>query len=225
MLARLGFKAGTALGAPSNPNARTEPLAIAVKEDRGGVGMLTERKRKFRAEGRGAGEEEEGGTRAVEEGEYRGRMGRERAAQRVEGMCWGAMRVLEGIERPEEGGDRVPARTVNVLWRGLVRERRERERERRARDDLRRGLSWDDGAGGGDPEADEDDRRAWGDEEEEVEEEDGELEAFLGLEGKERLRRLVEHLRREHRYCFWCKFRYADEAMEGCPGVEEDDHD
>lgn len=58
-----------------------------------------------------------------------------------------------------------------------------------------------------------------------MEEEDEELDEFLSLEGKEKLRTLVEYLRQEHRYCFWCKFQYEDEKMEGCPGLEEDDHD
>ena len=64
-----------------------------------------------------------------------------------------------------------------------------------------------------------------GKEEEDVEEEDEELDAFLSLDGKERLRTLVEYLREQHQYCFWCKFKYDDETMEGCPGLEEDDHD
>ena len=76
-----------------------------------------------------------------------------------------------------------------------------------------------------DPEEDRDDRRALGKEEEEFDEEDEELEAFNALEPKERLRRLVEYLRDEYHYCFWCKFKYPDEGMEGCPGLTEDDHD
>lgn len=61
--------------------------------------------------------------------------------------------------------------------------------------------------------------------EEELEEEDEELEAFNMLEPGVRLGRLVEYLRGEFGYCFWCKFRYEDEGMEGCPGVAEEDHD
>ncbi len=217
MMAKLGFKPGAALGTSANPNARTEPLGISVKEDRGGVGMLNERKRKFREEAEGVEQK-----RRAEEGDYRERVGREREEKRVEGMFWGGMRVLEGLEQPE-GGDEVPAQKVNLLWRGLVRERWEKERERRARYDLHQSLSRS--AAYEDSEEDERDRRALGKEEEDVEEDDEELDEFLGLEGKERLRRLVEYLRQEHRYCFWCKFKYEDEKMDGCPGLEEDDHD
>ena len=217
MMAKLGFKPGAALGASSNPNARTEPLGISVKEDRGGVGMLNERKRKFRDEAERAGKKQK-----ADEGDYRERVSREREEQRVEGMFWGAMRVLEGLEQ-SEGGDRVPLQKVNLLWRGLVRERREKERERRARYDLHQSLSRS--VAYDNSEEDEQDRQALGREEEDVDKDDKELDEFLGLEGKERLRKLVEHLRQEHRYCFWCKYKYEDEEIEGCPGLEEDDHD
>lgn len=217
MMAKLGFKPGAALGASSNPNARTEPLSISVKEDRGGVGMQNEKKRKFREEAEGVEKKQK-----AEEGDYRERVGREREEKRVEGMFWGAMRVLEGLEQPE-GGDKVPVKKVNLLWRGLVRERREKEKERRARYDLHQSLSRS--AAYEDAEEDELDKQALGKEEEDVDEIDEELENFLGLEGKQRLRRLVEYLRQEHQYCFWCKFKYEDEKMDGCPGIEEDDHD
>lgn len=217
MMAKLGFKPGAALGASSNPNARTEPLSISVKEDRGGVGMQNEKKRKFREEAEGVEKKQK-----AEEGDYRERVGREREEKRVEGMFWGAMRVLEGLEQPE-GGDKVPVKKVNLLWRGLARERREKEKERRARYDLHQSLSRS--AAYEDAEEDELDKQALGKEEEDVDEIDEELENFLGLEGKQRLRRLVEYLRQEHQYCFWCKFKYEDEKMDGCPGIEEDDHD
>ena len=216
-MTKLGFKPGAALGVSSNPNARTEPLGISVKEDRGGVGMLNERKRKFRDEVERVDKKQK-----ADEGDYRERISREREEKRVEGMFWGAMRVLEGLEQ-SEGGDRVPSQKVNLLWRGLVRERREKERERRARYDLHQSLSKS--AAYDSFEEDEQDRQALGREEEDVDEDDKELDEFLGLEGKERLRRLVEYLRQEHRYCFWCKSKYKDEEMEGCPGLEENDHD
>ena len=217
MMAKLGFKPGAALGASSNLNTRTEPLSISVKEDRGGVGMQNEKKRKFREEAEGVEKKQK-----AEEGDYRERIGREREEKRVEGLFWGAMRVLEGLEQPEEG-DKVPVNKVNLLWRGLVRERRGKERERQARYDLHQSLSRS--AAYEDAEEDEVDKQALGKEEEDVDEDDEELDNFLGLEGKQRLRRLVECLRQEHQYCFWCKFKYEDEKMEGCPGLEEDDHD
>lgn len=229
-MAKLGFKPGNALGAPSNKNALIEPLGVAVKEDRGGVGMENERKRKFREE-----VETVEKVQKVEEEGYRERVGREREERRVEGLVQAAMRVAEGLEGEGvegcadegdvegRGSRKIPLKQVNVLWRGLVWQREEKERERRMRYDLHQSLSKN--ATYDDPEEDKQDRQAWGNEEEEVEEEDPELDEFNALEVTERLSRLVGYLREKHRYCFWCKFRYPNEEMEGCPGLEEDDHD
>ena len=220
MMAKLGFQPGSALGSATNSNARTEPLHIAVKEDKGGVGMENEKKRKFRAEAAAIETSEK--KQKAEEGDYRERVGREREEKRVEGQCWGAMRILEGLEQPE-GLEKVPLKKVNVLWRGLLRERELNEKARRMRYDLQQSLTKDNNYA--DPEEDEQDKQAVGKEEVDVEEEDEELDAFLVLEGKQRLKRLVEYLRAEHYYCLWCKCKYEDEKMDGCPGLEEDDHD
>ncbi len=48
MMAKMGFKPGAALGSKHNADARTEPIGINMKEDRGGIGLHTEKKRKFR---------------------------------------------------------------------------------------------------------------------------------------------------------------------------------
>lgn len=252
MLSKLGYTPGGTLGAKDNPHARKEPLELAVKEDRGGVGLDSERKRKFREEAEGEMERER-----VEEGGYRERVAKEREERRTEGLVRGAMGVLEGFEGEgdsaageledtnrrgigEAGEDPVvrqgvengigqrgkknkPTRQINVLWRGLVQQREEKERERRMRYDLHQSLSRN--MSYEDPEEDMHDRQALGTEEEELDEEDPELEEFNTLEPAERLRRLVEYLRNKYHYCFWCKFRYQDEEMEGCPGLTEDDHD
>ncbi|KAJ2997968.1 hypothetical protein NUW58_g473 [Xylaria curta] len=60
---------------------------------------------------------------------------------------------------------------------------------------------------------------------EDLDEEDPELDEFNALEADDRLRRLVEFLRKTYNYCFWCKFEYPDDKMEGCPGLTEEDHD
>lgn len=43
----------------------------------------------------------------------------------------------------------------------------------------------------------------------------------------ERLSRVLQYLRDEHHYCFWCgtQYRSADEMAEECPGPDEDMHD
>jgi len=243
MMAKMGFKPGVALGSKSNVDARTEPIGISMKEDRGGIGLDTEKKRKFREE-----VEREGKRVKAEEGEYRERVRREREEVRLEGMVGAAMRVAERMdgEREEEkdikagvseGGEDIkktkistkPLKQINVLWRGLVRKREEKERDRRMRYDLQQSLSrlptYDD------PDEDKDDKRALGKDkiqhvlEEDLEEEDPELDEFNALDSAERLSKLVNHLRQEYNYCFFCKYTYPDKEMEGCPGLTEEDHD
>ncbi|KAL8714923.1 MAG: hypothetical protein Q9220_001436 [cf. Caloplaca sp. 1 TL-2023] len=235
MMAKLGFKAGSALGRKGNENARTEPLGVVVKEGRAGVGMDGERKRKFREEAEGVVGEETVKKRETE-GEFRDRQGREQEEKRAEALCWAAMRVLEGFEgegEPDGGsknsaGDEskkmtsLPRPHINVLWRGLIKDRQQRERERRMRYDLQQSLSRN--VAYDDPEENKQDRQAWGTEEEDVEEEDPELEAFNALGAAERLQKMVVCLRDKWRYCFWCKSQYPDRAMEGCPGLGEDEH-
>lgn len=245
MMAKMGFKPGTALGSRENDSARTEPIGISMKEDRGGIGLDAERKRKFREE-----VEKEGKRAKAEEGDYRERVRREREEVRLEGMVGAAMRVAERMdaEREEQkaadAGTDVdesaddskkpkistkPLKSINILWRGLVRRREEKERDRRMRYDLQQSLSrlptYDDAN------EDADDKKALGKEPaqymlvEDLEEEDPELDEFNALDPAERLEKLVQHLRQEYHYCFWCKFTYPDEEMEGCPGLTEEDHD
>ncbi|CAD6448186.1 c4dbfed9-593e-4bc1-9674-c5fd152451c0 [Sclerotinia trifoliorum] len=104
-----------------------------------------------------------------------------------------------------------------------------RKRDRRMRYDLQQSLSrlptYDD------EDEDKDDKRALGKDRiqhtivEDLEEEDPELDAFTLLEPAERLQKLVEHLRSEYNYCFFCKYTYPDDSMDGCPGLMEEDHD
>lgn len=242
MMAKMGFKPGVALGAKDNVGARTEPIGVSIKEDRGGIGLDAEKKRKFREE-----VEREGKRVKAEEGEYRERVRKEREDARLEGMVGAAMRVAERMhdEREEElvaaqkqdgEGEKKkraistkPLKSINVLWRGLVRKREEKERDRRMRYDLQQSLSrlptYED------EDEDKDDRKALGKDAvqhtlvEDLEEEDPELDAFIELEPAERLHKLVLHLREEHNYCFWCKYTYPDKEMDGCPGLTEEDHD
>ena len=253
MLAKMGFQAGSALGAKERIDVRLEPIGVAMKEDRGGIGLDGERKRKLR-------EETEGEAKRVkaEEGDFRERVAREREAERLERLVGAAMRVAERMDEEDatipagEGtkngvaaelapelaekvglppeadiktrtAAKVPTRQINVLWRGLTTQREQKERDRRMRHDLMQSLSRN--ASYNDATDQDQERLAFGQEEEEVEEEDPELEEFNALEPAERLRRLVEHLRERYHYCFWCKYRYEDDKMEGCPGLTEEDHD
>jgi len=237
MMAKMGFKPGAALGSKDNVDARIEPIGVSMKEDRGGIGLDTEKKRKFREE-----VEKEGKRVKAEEGDYRERFRREREEARLEGLVGAAMRVAERMNEekeeaeastPEDPKKRTistkPLKQINILWRGLVRRREEKERDRRMRYDLHQSLSrlptYDDA------DEDKEDKRALGKDRiqhtlvEDLEEEDPDLDAFNELDPAERLHKLVLHLREEYNYCFWCKFTYPDKDMEGCPGLTEEDHD
>lgn len=239
MMAKMGFQPGKALG--KGDEGRIEPIGISLKEDRGGIGLESEKKRKFR-------EEYEDGVKRVkaEEGEYRERVRREREEGRLESQVGAAMRIAERMANEKEEQESqgqpettqngkvrtittTPLKQINILWRGLVRRREEKERDRRMRYDLHQSLSrlptYDD------PTEDAEDKRALGKDKiqhtlvEDLEEEDPELDEFNSLEPAERLRRLIEYLRQEYNYCFYCKFTYPDKEMDGCPGLTEEDHD
>ncbi|KAL6239400.1 hypothetical protein BDW75DRAFT_198889 [Aspergillus navahoensis] len=282
MMAKLGFKPGQTLGKPteenkdknhSGPNAqsRTEPLNLIFKEDRGGIGLDSERKRKFREEA-----EEAAKKVKAEEGDYRERVRLERETKRTEAQIHAAQKVAERLdadengetslfsgsnaddkdkyegkgEKEREGSDEEatpnitktkasvrPTSQINVLYRGLVREREEKEHAIQTRHMLQTSLptsffpnprlpGYDDAT------LDREDHEALGGGrglstvlEQELEEEDPELDEFNALEPAERLKRLVQYLREKHYYCFWCKYRYETAEMEGCPGVTEEDHD
>ncbi|KAJ2973374.1 hypothetical protein NQ176_g6648 [Zarea fungicola] len=124
-----------------------------------------------------------------------------------------------------------PLKSISILYRGLVRHREEKERTRRMRYDLEQSLSqlptYQD-----EDEEDPDYKTALGKPAsavyttaEDLDEEDPELDEFNATDVRERLERLLKHLRQEHKYCFWCKMAYPDAEMDGCPGLTEEEHD
>ncbi|GAB7354037.1 hypothetical protein MBLNU459_g4620t1 [Dothideomycetes sp. NU459] len=239
LMAKLGYKGG-ALG--KGGDARTAPIELSMKDDRGGIGMDSEKKRKIREAMEAAQGKEK--RQKADEDEFVERTRREREQKRNEGQFIGAMKVAEKLDteaeedrqqqearergrEDTESGTRTAdssSQKVNILWRNLVRHREERDRERKLRHGMLLSLSRrprDE-----DPEEDSDDRIALGTEVEELEEqEDQELNHFNALEPAERLQKVVEYLRDTYHYCFWCKYRYPDAKMEGCPGRTEEDHD
>jgi Domain of unknown function (DUF4187)/G-patch domain len=224
-------------------HSRAEPLRLIVKEDRGGIGLDSEKKRKFRAE---ADEQIQKSARVkAEEGEYRERMRTEREERRLEAQVVGAQKVAEKLDTENEDRKKGKGKKVNILYRGLVREREDKEREKMVRAVFENSISTSSLASYfpkprlptyNDP-SDEDvnahhalqnteenitfvEQDAEGD----TIEEDEELNEFNVLPVSERLDRLVAYMRETYFYCFWCKHRY-DEGMEGCPGLTEEDHD
>ncbi|KAH9840484.1 G-patch domain protein [Teratosphaeria destructans] len=239
MMTKMGFKGG-ALG--KSEDARTQPIELLMKDDRGGIGMDSEKKRKIRE----AAEELEGQQKKqkVDFDAFRERNKHAEVDMRTEWQMWSAMRTLEGFDTgdldgkedgtsgSDEGGEQrqaakqgpksKPLRSANLLWRPLVKQRLERERDRRMRHDLDQSLSRN--TAYDDPDVDDDDKLALGTEVEELDEEDPDLDDYESLTTAERLEKIVTELRVKYHYCFWCKFRYPEAGMEGCPGESEDEH-
>ena len=242
MMAKLGFKQGSGLGPEGNVSGRLEPLGVEIKGDRGGVGLSSEQKRKIQVEA-------EAGAKKVraEQAGFRERLAQEKERTRMERLVEMAMRIAERMDQDKEPGlgrdgcrtaeegqqqeqkvspanaanTSKPAWQINVLWRGLVREREKAESQLRIRSVLQQGPSQHPHYGG---EEEKLDSVTFGWQEEDVEGEDPELDAFSALEPAERLQRLVEFLRDTYYYCFWCKCYYTSSEMDGCPGLSEDDH-
>ena len=226
MLSKLGYKPGTTLGATGNAGA-TEPIRLVMKEDKGGIGLDSDRKRKLK-------DVVESVAKKAKEDEidYRDRIRLEHLENRRAAQILAAQKVAEKFDTLVDEVDGVPAlmplKSINILWRGLARERMLREQERRMRHDLLQSSSRLPSYV--DHDEDEDDRRAIGGNanliaEEELEEDDSQLEEFNALPSEERLSKLVKYLRETHYYCFWCKHQYPDAEMDGCPGPTEEDHD
>ncbi|KAM3444109.1 hypothetical protein NHJ13734_001588 [Beauveria thailandica] len=252
MMARMGFTGG-GLGkktAEGVPQARTEPIHLSLKDDRGGVGMDTEKKRRFREAAEERGIAPDAKAPKLDPDEYRERVRKEREDSKLEKQFFAAQRMAERMaeeeagakddgseDSTEEDGKRgkrahVSAKTlrsVPILYRGLVRHREEKERVRRMRHDLEQSLSRLPAYEEDDDDADY--KTALGKPgtvytvAEDLDEEDAELDQFNALDVRERLERLLKHLREQHRYCFWCKMAYPDAEMDGCPGLTEEDHD
>ncbi|KAI9662483.1 MAG: hypothetical protein M1821_008650 [Bathelium mastoideum] len=237
ILAKLGYTSGP-LGAGGDANARTEPINLVMKEDKSGIGHESEAKRKFREEAEALNIDTK--KRKINEDEYQQRVSQERKEKRIEGQLWGAMKVAERLDEEvgqaekldgREQTEQRPAKSIPLVWRQLVKDRIEREREQRRQRSLHESLPQSRLPKLEDSDEDEDDKIALAREdksdifEAETEEEDPEFEEFIALDPESRLQNLIEYLRKKYQYCFWCKYQYPDEAMEGCPGLTEDEHD
>ncbi|TKX23520.1 hypothetical protein C1H76_4590 [Elsinoe australis] len=211
----------------------TEPIRVQIKANKHGIGHGGEEdpamKRAREALDR---EEERVKMLRSEMGGYRERNVKEGTEKRVEGQWWGAMRVCRTLaeqdaEREGKNGiEGVRPREVDVSWRMVLYQDLEDGREREKMREKKRRLERDD-------EVDVDDKVAMGETveslpglgEEEDPEEDEEMQDLLALSAEGKLMKTVLHLREKWWYCFWCKSRYDDKELDGCPGVTEEDHE
>ena len=286
MMAKMGFVAGQALGKKREPATEghggeasgrssddddkdrplTEPIRIHVKRDRAGIGAEEEKKEKEKEERKKAASNNT--SVEVDPYAYRDRIRLEREEGRLERQIHAAQVVAERLAQGDDDDDdddglpdtdERPLSDVNVLWRGMVKQRREKEHARallvksqKLLDSRLRGLgeaTTGKAAQTEDSDDEADDRAAKGtasrdsylttglshvvvDEDEDGDGEgaddgadDQELAEFDALPTQERLQQVVDWMRLNRRYCFWCKHRYPSDDLDGCPGPTEADHD
>lgn len=107
MMAKLGFKPGMTLGKQSEEGhgaGRKEPVKVVMKEDRGGIGIDLEKKRKLKEE-----YEKVEKKQKISEYDYRERMRADREEQRCESMVIGAQKVAERLDGEKEESEETEA--------------------------------------------------------------------------------------------------------------------
>lgn len=225
--------------------ARLEPIGIAVKKGRGGIGHEDETWRAAQANAKHDAAKAQ--QRDVDPAAYRERVALEKEEKRCEGLFYAAQKVCEkfdslvdfGLEEDEIGRERnVPLKAIPVVWRGAVRHREERARDARMKFDMLQSVERPRLPGASMKDMDDDDKVAFGLElpkirgaekdmfevEVEGDDEDSEQDGFDQQSFAERLHIAVAYLRQKHWYCFWCKYKYDNAEMEDCPGEDEECH-
>jgi hypothetical protein len=236
MMAKFGFKQGDTLG--KSEDARKEPIRVDMKGDRSGIGLESEKKRKFREQWEQA--EREAKRSKEEEGDYVEIRRLEAKEKKAERDLDSAQRTAERLteKEAEDKGTPQPAekpvQDVNVLWRSRARRRAVIMHEKQQRRELNNSIASRLPTLVADDEDEEDDSKvAQGQDlapfytslEEDLEDEDPELAEFESLPVAERLEKLLTFLRDKFHYCLYCGYQYPDAQLEGCPGLTEEDHD
>ncbi|KAG0219618.1 hypothetical protein B0O80DRAFT_496071 [Mortierella sp. GBAus27b] len=273
MLLKMGFQKGGTLGAPKpsdnagstsssagssslrqtlssdsdRPSALRAPIAIQMKQGRGGIGMESVRKRKAEEES----QRKEDQDRQVYDEGYRGQKGdafqldkRKRQLEAARAICM-RMDAKKAESRANQSGearygnlgrsntfwwiaDAVPDVILGTSMMGPGAEV--------VLDEGERDFEQDSGAQSPDDDQHQESREQkrikldpLEPEDEESEQEPpkwGERPEFASLEVPEKLGKVVSYLRLEHHYCFWCAAQYygLEDLAENCPGDAEDDH-
>ncbi|KAJ4352834.1 hypothetical protein N0V95_003881 [Ascochyta clinopodiicola] len=235
MMAKFGFKQGDTLG--KTEDARKAPIAVDVKADRGGIGLESEKKRKFREQWEEA--DRLAKRSKEEEGDYLEVRRQEQKEKKAERDLDNAQRTAERLydKDAEDKGTPEPSdkplKDVNVLWRSRARKRVETQQDKQQRRELNNSLASRLPTLADEGDEDNDSKVALGEDltpfyttlENDLEAEDPELADFEALPVTERLEKVLLYLRDKFHYCLYCGYQYPDAGLEGCPGVTEEDHD
>src|SRR5579871_4362106 len=145
MLAKLGYKPETTLG--KSQDAIKEPVKIEMKTNKGGIGFVSEtQKRQREAIDR---EAEQFKRAKLDLDGYREQMSKQREEERARHQVFRAQKVAEHLESgegPNDGEedkdqndyveqqtssevDKRCLKSIDVVWRGLIRRQREKDRD------------------------------------------------------------------------------------------------
>jgi len=235
MMAKFGFKQGDTLG--KSADARKTPIAVDIKADKGGIGLESEKKRKFRE----LWEEADRLAKRTkeEEGDYLEMRRQEAKEKKAERDLDSAQRTAERLSDKEadekgtpEPGEK-PLTDVNVLWRSRARRRVEIQQDKQQRRELNNSLASRLPTLADEGDVDNDTKVALGQDlqpfyttlEGDLEADDPELAEFEALPVAERLEKVLLYLRQKFQYCLYCGYQYPDRELEGCPGVTEQEHE
>jgi hypothetical protein len=235
MMAKFGFKQGDTLG--KSDDARKVPISVDIKGDRSGIGLESEKKRKFREQWEQA--DREAKRSKEEEGDYIEIRRLEAKEKKAERDLDSAQRTAERLAEKEAEDKGTPQRAekplqdVNVLWRSRARHRATVMYEKQQRRELNNSIASRLPTLAADEDDGDDLKIAQGRDivpfytslENDLEDEDPDLAEFQALPVDERLHKLLTFLRDEFHYCLYCGYQYPDAEMEGCPGVTEEEHD
>ncbi|CAG8445666.1 1899_t:CDS:2 [Ambispora gerdemannii] len=199
LLRKMGYEKGMKLGKSEGSQALSEPLTVELKQDRLGLGMSTEiKKRKL------SRLEENVKRTKIKEDEYVERLRDERIAKRVE-------RQLKAIQRICETLDSKRGIEYNIFWlcdeeKSSIKKLDQFSDEDEPKIKL---------------EEPEEFKLL------EISDEDKQKSEFDSLENSQKIERILAYLRDQYFYCFWCGHEYSniEELTNQCPGATEEDHD
>ncbi|KAI8085083.1 uncharacterized protein BX664DRAFT_300805 [Halteromyces radiatus] len=196
MMLKMGFKQGSALGKESQVGIH-EPLGVQLKQDRSGLGMDSLLKRKRDEQ---AQEELEKRKKLdMDPEQFRELMATKAKKGKRSRQINAAAHLCK--ERDESKGI-----NANILW-VLIPKKSEDQEEEEDQDEYQENKET----------TNENDHGIYPDEE---------MEELKSLPLDDQLTKIVDYLRTQHNYCFWCAAQYENEndLDTHCPGLTEEEH-
>lgn len=204
LMQKMGYKPGESLGISSY--GPSEPVIVELKRGREGIGYAAEQKRK-----RTAAQEHIEKQRKEAKSEFRQKIKEERDEKRILRLIQKAQKLCINLEytNPDEAYDTDDLSCLNLLYRGYIRDLREKDRLSR----LKKARLYSD-------------EERYADQEETDPEDDAELYEFESQLPSDQLETILQYLRSNYYHCFWCMVTYNDkkDMDENCPGIKEEDH-